>query len=153
MKTSSTSAETTFSSRFAGDHFEQWSFEVVKRQWKLTHSPPSFCPASFKPIPKLPWIPSFTWPSTSRLRSEPRWCVSCPLWRRQPLPDDLFCLLLAQTQLGARPQPGEPRLSQLCSSLGPGWKTKAGGANAMAPGSCQVTDEPLAVILCRILAD
>lgn len=47
---------------------------------------PTWFPASFKPIQRLLWIPLCTWPSTSPPRREPRWCVSCPLWRRQPPP-------------------------------------------------------------------
>lgn len=115
-RTSSTSAEITSSSRYAGDDSEQCRISVVK---SATNVHPSLTPtahpkntqyldndvvffcffsALFKPIQRSPWILLCTWPSTSQPHREPRWCVSCPLWRRRPPPS------------------GEPGLSSL-----PGW--------------------------------
>lgn len=114
---------------------------------------PTSFPASSKPIQRLPWIPSCTWPSTSPPRRGPRWCVSCPLWRRQPPPSrerglSLPAWLKAHSP-GCKPQPKGAWLSPTCSWL----ESEARGANVRARGSCQVTDESLAMILTMSLDD
>lgn len=80
--------------------------------------------ALFKPIQRLPWILSCTWPSTSHPHREPRWSVSFPLWRRRPPPPSgslasplPFPPCLAGSQLRPQPQPREPGSARPA----PGW--------------------------------
>lgn len=62
--------------------------------------------ASFKPIPRWPWIPSCIWRSTYHPLREPRWCVFCPPWRRRPPPNGSHAFSELQSRSG--PQPREP---------------------------------------------
>lgn len=110
-----------------------------------------FFPASFKPIQRSPWILLCIWPSTSHPHRELRWSVSCQLWRRQPPPSaspaSPPCLAeWVQARITAK----EAWLSQTyCIAACIELETEAGGANVMALGSCQVTNEPLAMILTK----
>lgn len=140
-RTSSASAETTSSSRSAGDSPQPFRFKM-----STDYVPPliSFLllfPASFKPIPRLPWIPSCTWLSTFRPRREPRWSASCPPWRRRPPLEGgggLSSLRLADALLGPPPQP-DP-----APGRGPRvWRSQREGHLAAAG----TPDEPLAMIL------
>lgn len=110
----------------------QHQMPTNKHRWWFCH----FISALSKPIQRSPWILLCTWPSTSQPRREPKWCASCPPWRRPPpLSASLSSSPHPDAQAGLQQQPHDTwlQLHQLLATAKSWWPNKTGGANVRKP--------------------